>query len=160
MVNNGYTACSLLYKIYNCLRLIFIINTMLTISGYNVPTRYIPYAVAAVVGFFDKTVRMILPMIGMQQKVSNERVSKFFIIFLWLYINYCMNDLYRNVYPPYVMSNMLIICLYVYQMKTVLGVEPRPLPQTILQMCYSLIEQGWVKRTSKYTGPPEGTIMD
>ena len=41
------------------------------------------------------------------------------------------------------------------RMRTVLHVTPRPVKQTIIETAYSLIERGLVKKTDKYTGPPE-----
>ena len=40
------------------------------------------------------------------------------------------------------------------RMKTVLGVMPRDIRDTVIDMCYSLIEQGLVVRTPAYKGPP------
>ena len=45
-------------------------------------------------------------------------------------------------------------------MKEVLKVEPRPVKQTCLDMGYSLIEQGKLPKTDKYTGPPEGINLN
>ena len=37
------------------------------------------------------------------------------------------------------------------RMENVLGIKPRDVKEALLDMCYSLIEQGFVKKTSKYT---------
>ncbi|XP_078666927.1 uncharacterized protein LOC144908861 isoform X4 [Branchiostoma floridae x Branchiostoma belcheri] len=41
------------------------------------------------------------------------------------------------------------------RMKDVLGIEERPLNETILDMAYSLVDGGFVKKTSKYKGHPK-----
>ena len=38
------------------------------------------------------------------------------------------------------------------RMRYVLGIEPRDINETLIDMCYSLIEKGLVKKTSQYTG--------
>ena len=45
-------------------------------------------------------------------------------------------------------------------MKTVLGVEPQPIEESIIAMGYGLIEGGWVEKTDKYTGVPANFKMD
>lgn len=39
------------------------------------------------------------------------------------------------------------------KLKTVLGVQPREVRDTVIEMAYALIENGFVKKTSKYRGP-------
>lgn len=39
------------------------------------------------------------------------------------------------------------------RMKEVLGIEPRDAKETLIDMAYSLIESGFIKRTKKYRGP-------
>ena len=39
-------------------------------------------------------------------------------------------------------------------MRKVLGVEPRPIKDTMVAMAYGLIEGGWVAKTEKYSGVP------
>ncbi len=38
-------------------------------------------------------------------------------------------------------------------MKDVLGLTPHEINETILDMCYSLIEKGLVKKSKKFRGP-------
>jgi hypothetical protein len=38
-------------------------------------------------------------------------------------------------------------------MKEVLGIEPTDMKETLIDMAYSLIENGFVKKTKKYKGP-------
>lgn len=38
-------------------------------------------------------------------------------------------------------------------MKEVLGIEPLDAKDTIIEMAYSLIESGFIKKTKKYKGP-------
>ena len=45
-------------------------------------------------------------------------------------------------------------------MKKVLGIEQRPIEETIIAMGYGLIERGFVKKTDKYTGVPTSVKMD
>ncbi|GFO48079.1 NADPH-dependent aldehyde reductase ari1-like isoform x2 [Plakobranchus ocellatus] len=40
------------------------------------------------------------------------------------------------------------------RLRTVLGIEPIPVKDTLITMCYSLIERGKVNKTDKYRGPP------
>ena len=40
------------------------------------------------------------------------------------------------------------------RMVSVLGIKPRPLEETLLDMCYSMIEDGKIKKTTGYKGPP------
>ena len=40
-----------------------------------------------------------------------------------------------------------------FQMKEVLGIEGMDIKDTILDMCYSMIENGFVKKSAKYRGP-------
>ena len=40
------------------------------------------------------------------------------------------------------------------RMREVLNIEPRPLKQAVIDMAYSMIEKGMVKKTAKYKGPP------
>jgi len=46
------------------------------------------------------------------------------------------------------------------RMKKVLGIEQRPIEETIIAMGYGLIERGFVKKTDKYTGVPTSVKMD
>ena len=39
-----------------------------------------------------------------------------------------------------------------FQMKTVLGIEGYELQTTILDMCYSMVDNGFIKRKPKYKG--------
>ena len=77
--------------------------------GYNVPVRVAPYFLLKLVSFFDKTIRMIMPMWGVHTKYNNNR------------------------------------------MISVLGIEPRPIKDTVLDMAYSMIERGLIKKTEKYS---------
>ena len=43
------------------------------------------------------------------------------------------------------------------KMKDVLGIKPRPFEDSILDMAYSMIENGTIKKTDKYTGPKSKT---
>jgi nucleoside-diphosphate-sugar epimerase len=76
--------------------------------GYNVPVREAPYFLLKLFSFFDKTVRMILPLWGVQTEYNNTRMT------------------------------------------SVLGVQPRPVNETIIDMAYSMIEKGLIKKTKKY----------
>ena len=38
-------------------------------------------------------------------------------------------------------------------MKEVLGIEPLEAKETVIEMAYSLIESGFIKKTKKYKGP-------
>jgi len=40
------------------------------------------------------------------------------------------------------------------QTKSILEITPRDVRQSIVDMAYSLIERGFVKRTKNYHGPP------
>ena len=40
-----------------------------------------------------------------------------------------------------------------FQMKEVLGIEPVDVKETVIEMAYSLIEGGFIKKTKKYKGP-------
>ena len=39
------------------------------------------------------------------------------------------------------------------RMRSVLKIEPHPMKETVLEMAYSLIERGVIKKTKKYRGP-------
>ena len=39
-------------------------------------------------------------------------------------------------------------------MRNLLGIEPIPLKKTLIDMGYSVIEHGRVKKTAQYKGPP------
>ena len=41
------------------------------------------------------------------------------------------------------------------RMQNVLGVKPRPVEQTLVDMAYSMIENGTAKKTPQYSGPPK-----
>ena len=82
-------------------------------QGYNIPLSTAPYALVWLLGWFDKSVRMILPSIGKKTKVDNAR------------------------------------------MREVLGVEPRDIKDTFIDMVYSMIEKGMIKKTKAYNGPPK-----
>ncbi len=45
------------------------------------------------------------------------------------------------------------------RMKDALGIQPRDGRETVVDMAYSMIEQGFIKKTSKYTGPKEEDQM-
>ena len=42
-------------------------------------------------------------------------------------------------------------------MKNDLKIEPRPLKQTVVDMVYSMIEEGFLKKTHRYKGKPMST---
>lgn len=42
-----------------------------------------------------------------------------------------------------------------FQIKEDLGFDPIDVEKTLIDMAYSMIEQGFVKKTPKYLGPPE-----
>ena len=46
---------------------------------------------------------------------------------------------------------MMAMCCF--QMKEVLGIEPMDTKETVIDMAYSLIETGFIKKTKKYKGP-------
>ena len=88
--------------------------------GYHVATREIPNFMVKAYAWIDKSVRVLLPLLGVKLELDNTR------------------------------------------MKEVLGITPRPAEETILDMCYTLIEQGVVKKTSGFkpqdlTTTEEGT---
>ena len=53
-----------------------------------------------------------------------------------------------------IVSYMKIIMLLCFQMISTLGITPRDARQSFIDMAYSLIEGGFVKKTRKYQGPP------
>ena len=46
-----------------------------------------------------------------------------------------------------------MISCFLLQMRQVLKIEPREIRDTLVEMAYSLIEAGFVKKTNKYRGP-------
>ena len=76
--------------------------------GYCVPTKELPNCVVKVASWFDKSLRIIIPALGVKVPVSNHRMVE------------------------------------------VLRVTPTDMSDTIIDMCYSLIEFGIVKKTSKF----------
>ena len=80
-------------------------------QGYDVPTRELPNFLVKFASFFDKSLQVVTPMLGVVPRFENTR------------------------------------------MKTVLGITPRKMKNSITDMAYSMIESGHVKKTDKYTGP-------
>ncbi|XP_046853004.1 phenylacetaldehyde reductase-like [Xenia sp. Carnegie-2017] len=79
-------------------------------QGYNVPTRYAPNFAIRFAGLFDKTLKMIAPLLGKPIKLSNEKMIK------------------------------------------ELGITPIEIEKTIIDMAYSLIDNGFIIKTNKYRG--------
>lgn len=44
------------------------------------------------------------------------------------------------------------------RMRNVLGIQPRDVRESFIEMCYSMIEQGFIKKTSKYTGQKRESV--
>ncbi|CAD5113771.1 DgyrCDS2940 [Dimorphilus gyrociliatus] len=87
-------------------------------QGYNVPTTVAPSGIVKLVGFFDKTIKNIIPMLEVETYYDNSK-----------------------------MINKLKL-------------QPTPVDQTIIDMAYSMIESGFVKKTSKYRGIPPGSDIN
>ena len=62
-----------------------IIVTILSISGYKVPTKYAPLLSLKMISMFDASMKMMLPSIGKEMKFSNAKVVTSVQFFDYLY---------------------------------------------------------------------------
>jgi len=53
-----------------------ILNENFGDRGYRVPTRTLPDFVVRIVGLFDKITRVVIPQLGLEVQVSNERIKR------------------------------------------------------------------------------------
>ncbi len=107
--------------------------------GYKVPTISSPDIGVKFMGLFDKTVKLITPMLS--------RVS-------------ALNFVCREKEDPCALSDLThllffqVINLNTRRMTNVLGVTARDPKSTVIEMAYSMIEKGMVKKAKGYKGPP------
>lgn len=93
-----------------------------------------------------------------------------YLLFYYLFsiFTISISQILFNIYLY--LSNFIVLVLFIpshrspflitfisaiFQIKEDLGFDPIDLKKTIIDMAYSMIEQGFVKKTPKYLGPPE-----
>ena len=85
-----------------------IIATKFAAKGFNIPTSELPNFMLKAYSWLDRTVRIIIPLLGIRLLLDNSRMVE------------------------------------------VLGIHPRPVEDTILEMCDTLIEFDIVKKPRGY----------
>jgi len=75
-----------------------------------------------------------------------------------MYLDYTLLSSQHTTLNHRIMCTTLFLTVWLVddlaQMRNILGITPRPADQTMIDMAYSMIERGFIKKTRKYRGHP------